>query len=138
LERHRLEHLVVLSADELAICRRCYEAAAHFGRLSGGHPMLVDLKELPWPPSGIRRNGLELHDVVDRDWLLILGGLLVMLLVVVFVAVCSTRVVTAPDNPPEPEIEEVMGKAWERRRTPRATFGNREIARDVQPLPVAC
>ena len=42
-ERHRLEQLVVLGADELAICRGCYEAAARFGRLSGGHPILFDL-----------------------------------------------------------------------------------------------
>jgi hypothetical protein len=38
---------VVLDADELAICRECYEAAAHFGRLSGGHPLLFDLQRLP-------------------------------------------------------------------------------------------
>jgi hypothetical protein len=46
-ERHRLEHLVVLGADELAICRDCYEAAARFGRLSAGHPILFDLEHLP-------------------------------------------------------------------------------------------
>ena len=46
-ERHRLEHPVVLGADELAICRGCYESAAHFGRLSGGHPILFDLEQLP-------------------------------------------------------------------------------------------
>ena len=46
-ERHRLEHLVVLGADELAICRGCYEAATHFGRLSAGHPILFDLEQLP-------------------------------------------------------------------------------------------
>jgi hypothetical protein len=33
--------------DELAICRDCYDAAAHFGRLSGGHPILFDLEHLP-------------------------------------------------------------------------------------------
>jgi len=46
-ERRRLEHLVVLGADELAICRGCFEAAARFGRLSGGHPILFDLEQLP-------------------------------------------------------------------------------------------
>ena len=45
--RHHPEHLVVLGTDELAICRGCYEAAAHFGRLSGGHPVLFDLEHLP-------------------------------------------------------------------------------------------
>jgi hypothetical protein len=49
--------------------------------------------------------------MVDRDWLVILGGLLVILLAIVIVAVCSTGVVTAPADPPEPEIEEVAGKA---------------------------
>ena len=51
-ERHRLEHLVVLGADELAICRSCYEAAAHFGRLSAGHPILFDLEHSPWRGGG--------------------------------------------------------------------------------------
>ena len=46
-ERHRLEHLVVLGADELAICRGCYDAAARFGRLTRGHPVLFDLEQLP-------------------------------------------------------------------------------------------
>jgi hypothetical protein len=54
------------------------------------------------------RGGLELHDVIDRDWLLIIGGLLVILLVTAIVAVCSTGVWTAPDDLPEPEIEEVV------------------------------
>jgi hypothetical protein len=35
------------SADELAICRGCYEATSHFGRLSAGHPILFDLEQLP-------------------------------------------------------------------------------------------
>jgi hypothetical protein len=42
----RLQQLVILDADELAICRECYEAAAHFGRLSGGHPPLFDMEYL--------------------------------------------------------------------------------------------
>ena len=46
-ERHRLKHLVILGADELAICRGCYEAAAHFSRLSGGDPLLFDLQQMP-------------------------------------------------------------------------------------------
>ena len=46
-ESRRLQQLVVLGGDELAICRDCYEAAAHFGRLSGGHPVLFDLEQLP-------------------------------------------------------------------------------------------
>jgi len=46
-ETRRLQQLVVLGADELAICRDCFEAAAHFGRLSGGHPILFDLEPLP-------------------------------------------------------------------------------------------
>ena len=33
-ERHGLEHLVVLGADELAICRGRHEAATHVGWLS--------------------------------------------------------------------------------------------------------
>jgi hypothetical protein len=46
-ETRRLHQLVVLGADELAICRDCYDAAARFGRLSGGHPILFDLEHLP-------------------------------------------------------------------------------------------
>ena len=46
-ESRRLQQLVVLGADELAICRGCYESAAHFARLSGGHPLLFDLEQLP-------------------------------------------------------------------------------------------
>jgi hypothetical protein len=46
-ENRRLQELVVLGADELAICRLCYEWAAHFARLSGGHPLLFDLEQLP-------------------------------------------------------------------------------------------
>jgi hypothetical protein len=45
--RRLLQQLVVLGADELAICRGCYEAAVHFDRLSGGHPILFDLEQLP-------------------------------------------------------------------------------------------
>jgi hypothetical protein len=45
-ESRRLQHLVVLGADELAICRDCYDAAARFGRLSGGHPIHFDLELL--------------------------------------------------------------------------------------------
>jgi hypothetical protein len=47
LEPRRLKPLVLLGADELAVCRECYESAAHFGRLSGGHPILFDLEHLP-------------------------------------------------------------------------------------------
>jgi hypothetical protein len=36
-----------LDTDELVICRGGYEAAAHFGRPSGGHPVLFDLEQLP-------------------------------------------------------------------------------------------
>ena len=39
--------LVVLGDDELAVCRDCYEAAAHFGRLSGGRPLLFDMELRP-------------------------------------------------------------------------------------------
>ena len=46
LEPRHLQQLVVLGADELTICRECYEAAAHFGRLSAGHPVLFDLEHL--------------------------------------------------------------------------------------------
>jgi hypothetical protein len=45
-ETRRLQQLVMLGADELAICRDCFEAAARFGRLGSGHPVLFDL-ELP-------------------------------------------------------------------------------------------
>jgi hypothetical protein len=45
-ERHPARHLVVLGADELAICRDCYDAAARFGQLSGGHPIHFDLEQL--------------------------------------------------------------------------------------------
>ena len=41
-ESRRLQQLVVLGADELAICRLCFESAAHFARLGGGHPLLFD------------------------------------------------------------------------------------------------
>jgi hypothetical protein len=46
-ETRRLQQLVVLGGDELAICHDCYEAAARFGRLGGGHPVLLDLELLP-------------------------------------------------------------------------------------------
>ncbi len=46
-ESRRLQQLVVLGTDQLAICRLCYESAADFGRLSGGHPILFDLEQLP-------------------------------------------------------------------------------------------
>jgi hypothetical protein len=39
--------LMVLGADELAVCRGCYEAAARFGRLNAGHPILFELEQLP-------------------------------------------------------------------------------------------
>ena len=47
LEPRHLQPLVILGADELAVCRECYEAAAHFGRLSAGHPLLLELESLP-------------------------------------------------------------------------------------------
>ena len=31
----------------LAICRLCYEWAAHFARLSGGRPVLFGLEQMP-------------------------------------------------------------------------------------------
>jgi hypothetical protein len=43
----------------------------------------------------------------DRDWLVIGLGLLIVALVVV-VAICSAGALATPDNPPEPEIEEVV------------------------------
>ena len=45
LEPRLLQQLVVLGADELAICRECYEVA-HFGRLSGGRSLLFDMEHL--------------------------------------------------------------------------------------------
>ena len=47
LQPRRLEPLVLFGADELAVCRECYEAAARFGRLGGGQPILFDLEHLP-------------------------------------------------------------------------------------------
>ena len=47
LEPRRLEPLVLLGADELAVCRDCYDAAAGLSRLSGGHAILYDLEQLP-------------------------------------------------------------------------------------------
>jgi hypothetical protein len=47
LEPRRLEPPVLLGADELAVCRDCYDAAARFGRPSGGRPILFDLEHLP-------------------------------------------------------------------------------------------
>jgi hypothetical protein len=46
-ETRRLQQSVVLGADELAICRDCYEAAARFSRLGRGHPIMFDLEQLP-------------------------------------------------------------------------------------------
>jgi hypothetical protein len=46
-ETRRLQQLVVLGDDELAICRDWYEAAIHFGRLGSGRPVLFDLEPLP-------------------------------------------------------------------------------------------
>ena len=37
--------------------------------------------------------------------------MLVIVVVIVFAAVCSTGVLSAPDDPAEPEIEEVAGSA---------------------------
>jgi len=47
---------------------------------------------------------------MDRDWLLILGALLVILLAIAIVAVCSTSLLTAPAAIP-PEPEELVGTA---------------------------
>ena len=49
-------------------------------------------------------------DDMDRDWLLILGALLVILLAIAIVAVCSTSLLTAPAAIP-PEPEELVGTA---------------------------
>jgi hypothetical protein len=46
-ERRQLQQLVVLDADELAICHDCFKTAAHFARLSSGYPILFDLEQLP-------------------------------------------------------------------------------------------
>lgn len=46
-DQRRLQELVVLGADELAVCHSCYDAAARFGRLGDGHPILFDLEPLP-------------------------------------------------------------------------------------------
>jgi hypothetical protein len=46
-ETRRLQQLVVLGSAELAICRECYGAAAHFGQLGAGQPLLFDLELLP-------------------------------------------------------------------------------------------
>jgi hypothetical protein len=48
-ERCRLQQLVVLGVDELAICHDCFKAAAHFARLSSGYPILFDLERSPLP-----------------------------------------------------------------------------------------
>jgi hypothetical protein len=58
--------------------------------------------------SRLRRRIRQRWLMIDRDWLLILGGLLVIAVVIALAAVCSTGVLTAPDDPPEPEIEEVV------------------------------
>ena len=47
LEPRDLSHAVVWDADELAIGAPCFEAAAHFGRLSGRRPVLFDTELLP-------------------------------------------------------------------------------------------
>ena len=44
-EPRRLEPLVLLGADELAVCRECYEAVGRFRRLSGGRPLLFDTEQ---------------------------------------------------------------------------------------------
>jgi hypothetical protein len=46
LEQRRLQQLVILGADELAVCHGCCEATARFARLSAGHPILFDLEHL--------------------------------------------------------------------------------------------
>jgi hypothetical protein len=56
-ETRRRQQLVVLGADELAICRDCFEAAARFGRLGRGQPILFDLEYLPWPAGAEIRCG---------------------------------------------------------------------------------
>jgi hypothetical protein len=46
-ESRRLQQLMVLDANEMAICRDCYDVAARFGWPSGSHPILFDLEHLP-------------------------------------------------------------------------------------------
>ena len=47
LEPRHLQPLVLLGADELAVCHDYYEVAARVGRLGDGHPILFDLEHLP-------------------------------------------------------------------------------------------
>ena len=46
LEPRHLQPLVILGADDLAVCHGCCEAAARFARLSAGRPILFDLEHL--------------------------------------------------------------------------------------------
>ena len=46
-QQRAVDRCVEGGADELVICRGCYEAAAHVGRLSAGHTILFDLEHLP-------------------------------------------------------------------------------------------
>jgi hypothetical protein len=45
---------------------------------------------------------------LDREWLMIIAGGIVLLLTVLVVAVCSGMHPPAPDDPPGPELQETV------------------------------
>jgi hypothetical protein len=47
-------------------------------------------------------------NVPDREWLLIALGMLIIAVVVAFVALCSVGALPAPDDPPQPELQDLV------------------------------
>jgi hypothetical protein len=48
---------------------------------------------------------------LDREWLMIIAGGIVLLLTVLIVAVCSGTHPLAPGDAPGPELEETVGRS---------------------------
>jgi hypothetical protein len=44
----------------------------------------------------------------DREWLLIALGMLIIAVVVALVALCSVGAFPAPDDPPQPELQDLV------------------------------
>ena len=80
-EQQRLQQLVILGADELAVCHGCYDAAARFGRLGDGHPILFALEHLRPVLPYTRASGgraplifLRCRDVTEQSGEMIVPG----------------------------------------------------------------
>jgi hypothetical protein len=47
-------------------------------------------------------------NVPDREWLLIALGMLIIAVVVAIVAMCSVGALPAPDDPPQPKLQDLV------------------------------